>query len=219
MQVRLLLAEIALREKDRDALTALLAEVGKIEPAGGPVQPLLEARYLTFLAEEGERTAIEKARNLLNGLAEKRQNSPQVHHALARLAEVEGDRAKAVAEYRRAIELGDADMLSQQRLVGLLVETQQTKAAEEAVQMALQGGTMSPERQRMMLQTVSPLLNTPFLQKYVYQATPAKNCDPSEHVWKGKMLWDIGERGKAIEEFRAASAAAGKVPELSLIHI
>src|SRR5262249_22969425 len=143
----------------------------------------------------------------------KRPNSPQIHQALAHLAEVDGDRARAIDEYRRAIELGDADLRSRQRLVAMLVETQQSQAAEEVLQQALKGGALSPERQRQMLTTVSPLLNTPVLQKYVYQALPKSAADPSERIWKGKMLWDLGDRARAIEEFRAASSQAGKVPE------
>ena len=213
LPARQMLAEIALREKDADALALILADVAKIEPPGGITHALLEARYLTLLVETGDRSAADKAREKLQALLLKRPTWPQVHQAVAQLADAEEDRPRAIEHYRRAIELGDLDLHCHQRLVKLLVETNQEKAAETVLQQVRTLGHLSPEQQRQMLQNVSPLLNTVLIREYATTMVPRTAMDPHDHVWLGKMLWDTGDRAKAVAEFRQALEKAGRVPE------
>src|SRR5258706_3711862 len=72
VQVRLLLAEIALRANDRDAMPGLIEDIRRLQPPGGTVLPMLETRFELTLAEAGDRSASEKARNLLQTLQQQR---------------------------------------------------------------------------------------------------------------------------------------------------
>src|SRR5262249_30331682 len=74
-------------------------------------------------------------------------------------------------------------------------------------------GQLSLEQQRRMHQSVSPLLKSELVQKYMPLTVPRESMDPSDHVWLGKMYWDTGDRNKSIAEFRKALAQAGRVPE------
>src|SRR5262249_13419796 len=105
------------------------------------------------------------------------------------------------------------DLQSHQRLVKLLVEAGQEKAAEVVLQEVSKRGQLSLEQQRRMLQSVSPLLKSELVQKYMPLTVPRESMDPSDHVWLGKMYWDTGDRNKSIAEFRKALAQAGRVPE------
>src|SRR5262249_45685756 len=85
--------------------------------------------------------------------------------------------------------------------------------AEQLLAQVRQQGLLSPQRQRYVLSAVAPMLKNAVVQQFVQQSAASDSFDPAERVWVGKMLWDTGDRAKAVEEFRAAVARAPHVPE------
>ena len=213
LHARIMLAEIALRENDREALPGLLAEIKKIEPPGGTLLPMLEARYQLTLAEDGDTGAIAKARSLLEVLAQKRPTWPLIYQGLGRLAEVEGNKPKAIDQFQHAIQLGDGDLSTHHRLVRLLVDAKRDQDAEQLLAQVRDQGAMSPARQRHVLATVAPLLKNSVVQQFVQESINHDSPQPSDRIWVGKMLWDTGDHAKAIDEFRAAVAQAPQVAQ------
>ncbi len=213
LHARIMLAEIALRENDRESLPSLLADVKKIEPPGGSMLPMLEARFYLAQAEEGESAAIDKARALLQSLAQQRPAWPLVYQGLGRLAEVDDDKSKAIEYYRHAIDLGDGDLSTHHRLVRLLVEAKRDREAEQLLAQVREQGVLSPQRQRHVLSAIAPLLKNTVVQQFVQQSAAGDSLDPADRVWVGKMLWDTGDRARAMAEFRAAVARAPHMAE------
>jgi tetratricopeptide (TPR) repeat protein len=213
LHARLLLVEIALRENDREALPALLAEVRKIEPPGGMIVPMYETRFNLALAEAGDRQAIDRAKALLQTLSQQRPSWPLVHQCLGRLAECEERKDQAITHYRQAIELGDTELHTHHRLIRLLVEAKREKDAEEVLARARQHGAMPLEKQRSMLAGASPALKSMVVQQFVNETIDRGATDPDELVWLGKMMWDTGDRPRALAAFRAAIAAGGHVAD------
>lgn len=213
LHARVMLVEIGLRENDHDALPSLLGEVQKIEPPGGTLLPMLEARFQIALAEDGELSAADKAKSLLQTLAQKRPTWPLVYQGLGRIAEVEGDKAKAIEQYRHAIELGDGDLGTHHRLVRLLVEAKREREAEQLLAQVRDQGMLSPARQRYVLTAIAPMLKNSVVQQFVRQSIGSKTPEAADRVWVGKMLWDTGNRAKAMDEFRAAVAQAPQVAQ------
>ncbi|HEV3146009.1 MAG TPA: tetratricopeptide repeat protein, partial [Gemmataceae bacterium] len=210
---RRMLFEIALREKQKDALAHALNEIRQLEPAGGTALPMLEARCQLFLAEEGDSSGIPRARTFLSVVLEQRPNWPPVHQALGQLAELEQDKIHAIESYRKAAELGGADLRCYCQLVRLLVETKQEKEAEKLLQQVKQQAALSPERRRQMLQMVSPWLPGNTMRQHIQASVAKESLDPHDRIWLGKMLWDTGDHSGAIAEFRKAVELGASLPE------
>jgi tetratricopeptide (TPR) repeat protein len=213
LHARLMLVEIALRENDRDALPAMLAEVRKIEPPGGMVLSMLETRFNLLLAEAGDRAAADKARALLQTLQQQRPSWPLVHQSLGRLCECEENKSQAIVHYRQAIELGDTELQTHHRLIRLLVEAKRDAEAEQVLARARQQGAMPLQKQRSMVSGVSPALKSNVVQQFVNETIDRGTTDPDELVWLGKMMWDTGDRAKALAAFRAAVASGGHIAD------
>lgn len=213
LQSRLLLFEIALRQHDRESAARWLAEIDRHDPPGSSVHAIADARFQIFLAEEGDRAAADKAGAALQQLLHRRPGWPLVYQCLGRLADMNNDRAAAIEQYRQAVKLGDTDLRTHVRLVRLLSETNQQKEAEALLMQAKQQGNLSPERQRQLLQNLSPHLPGSTMQSFARGMLPGDSRDPHDHIWLGKMLWDTGDRPGAMSEFRKAIAQGGRIPD------
>lgn len=213
LHCRVLLAESAIQDGQLDLLPALLSEIRRLEPPGGSITALLEVRHALALAEQGDVSALERARPLLQSLAQQRPNSFMVHQACGRLAECEGDTAKAISHYRQALELGDTDLQTPHRLVRLLVESKKSAEAEAVLSRVQQRAVLPVEKQRSMLTQIAPLLRSSVVQQFVQQAWSDDTPDPRELVWQGKMLWDTGDKAAAYQSFRSAVDKGRHLPE------
>ena len=213
LHVRIMLIEIALRENDREAIPPLLTDARRLEPPGGTVLPMLEVRYQLSLAESDDRQASDKARALLQALQQTRPAWPLLHECLGRLAEVNGDKPRAIDCYRQAIELGDADLQTHHRLIRLLVEAKREPEAEQILARLKQQGNMPVAKQRSVIASVAPLFQNSTVQQFVQQSVTKNATDPDELAWLGKMMWDTGDHDKAIAAFRAAVAQGGHIPD------
>jgi tetratricopeptide (TPR) repeat protein len=213
LHARLMLAEIALRENDRESLPGILGEIRKIEPPGGIMLPMLETRFNLILAETGDRAAAERASGLLQTLLQQRPSFPLVHQSLGRLAECEEKKAEAIVHYRQAIELGDGELSTYHRLIRLLVEAKQEKEAEQVLARAKQRGAMPVERQRLIASSFTPALKSNVIQQFVSETINRGSTDPEEMIWLGKMMWDTGDKSRALAAFRTAISLGGHVPE------
>jgi tetratricopeptide (TPR) repeat protein len=213
LQARLMLFEIALRQHDRESAQQWLDEIRRVDPPGGTTHSISDCRFQIFLAEQGDRGAADKAKTGLQHLVQLRPNWPLVYQCLGRLADVVEDRAGAIENYRQAIKLGDMDLRTHVRLVRLYTETKQLQEASTLLGQVKQQGSLSPERQRQLLQHLAPHLPGATMQSFARGMFAGDSRDPHEHIWLGKMLWDTGDRNGGMAEFRKAIAEGGKIPD------
>ncbi len=213
LHCRVLLAETAVQDGEWHLLPDLLTEIRRLEPPGGSITPMLEVRHALALAEQGEVSALERARSLLQSLAQQRPNSALVHQACGRLAQCEGDPARAISHFRQALELGDTDLQTPYRLVRLLVESGKTNEAEVILNRVQQRSLLPVEKQRSMLSLVAPLVRSAVVQQVIQQTWDADSPDPKELIWQGKMLWDTGDKKSAYQCFRSALEKGRHLPE------
>jgi tetratricopeptide (TPR) repeat protein len=109
LRVRLLLFDQAVREDDRPAAERWLADLQRIEGAGGPHYGYAEAVRALGRARHGDRSGVAQARRLLDAAGARRQTWARVPLLAAQLDETEGKGRDAVSHYLRAIELGESD--------------------------------------------------------------------------------------------------------------
>jgi tetratricopeptide (TPR) repeat protein len=203
---RLLLAETALQDGLLDAIPALLRDIRRVEPPGSASGDLLEIRYALSLAEQGDRSVLERVRPKLDALAQQRPNSPMIHQCLGRWAELESDKSRAVQHYRQAIELGDTDLQIPHRLIRLLLDMKQPAEAEAVLHRLQQHAMLPRDKQRSFLAQVAPLLQSATVQQMALQSTDEASEDPRQWIWLGKIRWDTGDRRAALQSFQTAVA-------------
>ena len=94
-------------------------------------------------------------------------------------AQVEVVRGELEVEERRLgllelllIELGDAELRTHHRLIRLLVEAKREPEAAQVLARARQQGAMPVEKQRSMLESVTPLLKSSVVQEFIRQTEP-----------------------------------------------
>ena len=104
---RLLLMEAALSSEDDALVNDVLADVARLEGAGGAWQHYGRAAYLVTRAYRGDRSGLPEARTLLADVARLRPEWSRVALLQGRLGQLEGDAAAALDGYQRAFDLGE----------------------------------------------------------------------------------------------------------------
>src|SRR5262249_47514896 len=107
----------------------------------------------------------------------------------------------------------DTDLRTFHQLVRLLTETNQQAQAEQVLQRLTKQAALAPDRQKLLLDSVAPMLGGGNVTALLYNAVPKDSLNHRDHAWLGQRLWDAGQRREAVEEFRTAATQAGGVAE------
>ncbi len=99
--------EAVLSSEDDALVNGVLADVARLEGAGGAWQRYGRAAYLVTRAYRGDRSGLTEARTLLADLAHLRPDWSRVALLQGRLGQLEGDDAAALDGYQRAFDLGE----------------------------------------------------------------------------------------------------------------
>src|SRR5207253_3082001 len=101
-----------------------------------------EALRIIRLERKATRETLEKARHLLTMAGAQRPNWHPIVQARAELDELQGRPDQAIANYRRAIDLGARDPLATKQLLVLLSQAQRFDEVEQVLaRMQRQQGT------------------------------------------------------------------------------
>jgi tetratricopeptide (TPR) repeat protein len=216
LRLRLLLFNLAQQSGDEATLTRLLGEIRAIEGGQGKFWRFCEATRLLGEAAKGNRDVLEEARVHLDAVATRKPGWTVVLIAKARLEELRGNSEQAIANYRRAIDLGERSPRTVRQLVQLLYQRQRFDEADQEIRkLQKQSQQMSAELQRLAadvsLRNQDPIRAV----EMALQAVSADSTDYRDHIWLGQVLAAGGEpRAREAEEhFRRAVELDGKAPE------
>jgi tetratricopeptide (TPR) repeat protein len=216
LRLRLLLFNLAQQSGDEAAVTRLLAEIRAIEGGQGTFWRFCEATRLLGEAAKGNKDVLEEARQHLDAVATRKPGWTVVLIAKARLEELKGNPEQAIANYRRAIDLGERNPRTVRQLVQLLYLRQRFDEADQEIRkLQKQTQQMSAELQRLAadisLRNQDPIRAV----EMALQAVSADSSDYRDHVWLGQVLAASGEaRAKEAEDhLRRAVELDGQAPE------
>jgi tetratricopeptide (TPR) repeat protein len=218
LRLRLILFDLALQEGDDPAMQRVLAELKQIEGEQGTLWRYAAAVRLIRRAQLGNRDGLVEARGLLDAVAARRPEWPSVLVAKADLEEASNNLDQAIADYRRAIGLGERGPRVVRQLVQLLYKQQRYQEADQEVRRLQDQTTDVAEAQRLQRLAVAISLQNEDRDRaleLIRDQLAADSKDYRDHLWQGQVLAASGLQDEQAEkELRKALALDDTVPEI-----
>lgn len=214
LRLRLLSFTLALQADDKPAQQRLLDEIRGIEGGQETFWRYCEALRLIGLARQGDKAVLDEARAHLDAVAARRPGWAAVHLAKAELEELKGNTEQAVAQYRKAIDLGERGPRAVRQLVQLLYKRQRFDEADQEIRKLQRQTQVSSDLMRLAadvsLKNQDPLRAV----EMALQAVSAESGDYRDHLWLGQILAASGQRTTEAEgHLKRAVEMNGKAPE------
>jgi tetratricopeptide (TPR) repeat protein len=214
LRLRLLLFDLALQTGDDGALRRLLADLERLEGGREILWHYCQASRLIWLGRQGQKQHLDEARLLLDAVAARRPGWPAVLLAKADIEDLKGNPEVAIANYRRALELGERNPRVLRQLVQLLYQRQRYAEADQEIRRLQKQLPRSTDLQRLAadisLRNQDPVRAVQLAQ----QAVSADSTDYRDHLWLGQILAASERRSvEAERRLRRAVELADNVPE------
>ena len=217
LRLHMLLFELALQAGDEVALERALAELKRVEGESGTLWRFAAAARLIYRGRQGKPEQLEEARLLLDAVAAHRPGWPNVLVAQADLEEAQNNFDQAIANYRRAMALGDRSPRTVRQLVQLLYRQRRYEEADQeirALQKETAGGDAVQLLQRLAVDISLQNQDPERAVRLALKAVAADSADYRDHLWQGQALAASGLQPKQAEaELRRAVELGPKVPE------
>jgi tetratricopeptide (TPR) repeat protein len=207
--------ELAYRAQDDTAMERVQSKVAVIEgQRETPIASYMQAiRLLARAKRENDKESLPAVRRILSDLAARRPAWRVIPRAMAEVEEMEGRSGAAIDEYLRAIELGERDSRTMQRVLPLLYTAGRFDEAQQLLRKLQEQVPLTDDLQRfagtLALQDRDPARAL----KHFEQALAADPDDYRNHMVLGGGLWMNGEAEKAEASLRRAVELGSKAPE------
>ncbi|MBY0523322.1 MAG: tetratricopeptide repeat protein [Gemmataceae bacterium] len=216
LRLRLLLFDLALRSGDESAMETVLGELKRIEGDQGTLWRYASAARLIRRAHLGKTEGIDQARILLDAVAARRPEWATVQVAKADLEEARSNFDQAIANYRKAIQLGERSPRVLRQLVQLLYRQQRYEEADQEMKQLQRQAPDSTELQALQKLAVDISLQNQDPDRAVKLALAAVSSDSRDyrdHLWQGQVLAATGQQdAQAEKELRRAVELADTEP-------
>jgi tetratricopeptide (TPR) repeat protein len=223
LRLRLVLFDLAVKSGDAARMQAALDAIRSAEGRTGPYSYFGQALRDLWLAKQRQNDP-ERIKSALALLAQVELARPQwsrLFQARAEAAEMAGQPEAAIANLRRAIELGEDGSDTVQRLVNLLTKQKRYDEADSAMGLLRE----SQRRNKQILRTGSDLavrrgdLNTAL--ELAHQAGTPNSKDWHDLVWLAKVQEANRGYKDAEDSLRKAVALAPTEPDprVALVHL
>jgi len=216
VRIRMQLLELALLQEDDEQARVLLAEVKRLEGSnnGSVDWSFGEALRIIRTSPKGNKADLEKARNLLTTAAAQRPNWHPILQARAELEERLGRNDQAIANYRRALDLGCRDPQAMKQLLVLLSQAHRYDEVEQVLaRMHKEFGT-TDDVVRGYVANAFQRRDTRKAEVLIKQIAAKTTATYRDHLWMGQILSTIGQSPADAEKaFRSALALEPTKPE------
>jgi tetratricopeptide (TPR) repeat protein len=210
---RLLLFDVALSTGQDKTIQEAVNEVRQQEGEDGTWWRYGEAARLLERARRGDKAARDRIRVLLHELTDRRPTWARVPLLRAYLAEVEGDSARSIEGYLKALELGERRPGILARVVQLLVERGRYALADQTIQKyqehALLGVDLAPLATHVALKAGEPERALELARLVV----SSRSRDYRDHVWLGEVYAAAGRPTEAKDAFRRAVELGDRIAD------
>jgi tetratricopeptide (TPR) repeat protein len=212
---RLTLFDLAMQADDLAEMEKLTRAIQEIEGHDeGTLWRYCLACQKIRLAERGHEHDLAEAAHLLKIVADRRPGWACVPLALAQIDDLRGRPEAAVANYTRAVVLGEQRPAVIQHLVRVLTERGHHLAAEEMIRrLRVQSPMLLAGLERPAAEIALFRRDIAGAVILARKAVPADSRDHRDHIWLGRLLWAAGKPAEAESALRRAIALADQVPQ------
>jgi tetratricopeptide (TPR) repeat protein len=212
VRTRMQMLELALLQDDDPQARAVLADIKRLEGdgAGGIDWSFGEAMRLIHHGRKGKKDSLEQARRLLTAAAAQRPNWHPIVQLRAEIDELQGRPDQAIANYRRAIELGSRDPAATKQLLVLLSNAQRFDEVEHVLaQMHKQNGA-TEELARLYIAHSCNRRDFRKAEHLVKQIVASKSANYRDHLWMGQILSVNGQAPDEAEKALRRAVELGR---------
>lgn len=212
---RFTLFELAIAAGNETAMRQLTEAIREIEgEQEGMLWRFCLACRRIWQAEHGDKTGLVEAANLLKMVGDRRPAWARVPLAQAEIDNLQGRPDAAVANYKRAVQLGEQRPAIIKQLVRFLTDQGHHLAAEEMILKlrapapGLLSGVERPAAEVALFKR-----DYGKALELARAAVPPDSKDYRDHIWLGRVLWATGMVKEAEASLRRALVLAHDVPE------
>ncbi len=202
VRTRMQMLELALLQDNDAQARTILADIKRLEGggAGGIDWSFGGAMRLIHHARKGKTDSLEQARQLLTVAGAQRPNWHPIVQLRAEIDELQGRPDQAIANYRRAIELGSRDPAATKQLLVLLSQAQRFDEVEQVLaQMHRQSGA-TEELARLYIVHSCNRRDFRKAELLVKQIVASKSVNYRDHLWMGQILSINGQAPDEAEK-------------------
>jgi tetratricopeptide (TPR) repeat protein len=213
VHLRLLLFDLAVHNGDDKTLAQRLDEIERVEGSRGTLWRYAEATRLISLATQGKPAPLDQAREHLDWVVTQRPTWAAALVAKADLEVLKGNTEPAIANYRKAIELGETGPQVIRQLVKLLYERQRFVEADQEIQRLQKQTLVAANLQHLAADISLRNENAARAVELAHEAVSADSTDYRDHLWLGQILAASGQmNGQAELHLRRAIELGGNLP-------
>jgi tetratricopeptide (TPR) repeat protein len=212
-RLHLHLFELAMANGREPEMRAALDAVQRIEGDQGVLARYGKALYLIWEAEKkAEKSALAEARQILDELASQRPSWPAVPLAKAEIDRQQKRPELAIANYRKAIELGDRGARVVRPLVHLLYQANRYAEANQEIQ-RLQKETLTKDLKQVAAMLSLRTNNPESAMELASGAVSAQSKDYRDYLWLGQVMAVSRRFAEAEQQLRRATELGETHPE------
>ncbi|HTU19783.1 MAG TPA: tetratricopeptide repeat protein [Gemmataceae bacterium] len=219
LDVRIAQFDLAMTAGDEAGVAAVLEDMKRIEGPDGTIWRYGQASHLIAQARKEQEAAarapaLNEAHELLLSVASRRPRWSRVSYSEAQIDDLRGKPDAALANYRRAIQLGERGSLAIQRTAELLNWKRRYSEAYALLRKLPPETPLSEGMQKLYAEVALQGGNdSGRALELAEKAVAAGATDYRQHLWLGRMLWATRQPKKAEAAFRRAVRLADKAPE------
>lgn len=190
VRTRMQMLELALLQDDDARAKEVLADIKRLEGggAGGVDWSFGEAMRLIHQGRKGKTDGLDKARQLLTVAAAERPDWHPIIQLRAEIDQLQGRPDQAIANYRRAIELGSRDPAATKQLLILLSQAQRFDEVEETLARMHKQNGASDQLVRLYIAHSCNRRDFKKAEILIKQIVAGKSSNYRDHLWMGQIL-------------------------------
>jgi tetratricopeptide (TPR) repeat protein len=220
LPVRFRLFDLAAQDGDLAVMERVVGEIRAIEGENGVLGHYGQAVLLLTRAKRGNREGLEKARQHLTAAALLRPAWAAIPACRAMITDEEGKGGQALADYLRAVELGERRVAVLRRAVQLLYAERRYGEADQLIRRLQPAGPLSPELQKLAAEISLRNADPKRALELAGGAVAADSRDCDDQIWLAQVLLAAGKQDEAHAALRRAVALANgkRAPWVALVH-
>ena len=215
LRSRFVLFELAIKARDRKQATALVADLRRIEGAGGLFWRACEAEVLIALSPLHDQAALDQARKLLAEVPRGERGWSRLIWLLGALAEREGQVGQALDHYLRALEAGERQPGLAPRVLRLLTDRRRYEEAERVLRFLDDAAlTRDSALRELAVRVALRRGNVQRALALAHQSGAAESRDYRDQLWLAQVLQAAGQTPEARALLERAVANSKAIPDV-----